>query len=151
MSMSVKLCHNSSPVEKIGKNIDSGTSFDCVLKADTSVLKPTIILSSNADAIKTYNYMYIDDFKRYYFIDDIVSKNNNLWEISGHVDVLETYKAGIKSNKAVIRRQQNIYNLYLNDPDFITYNNEKIQTLKFKNGTTPFSKTLTYVLVINGS
>ena len=89
MSMSVKLCHNSSPVEKIGKNIDSGTSFDCVLKADTSVLKPTIILSSNADAIKTYNYMYIDDFKRYYFIDDIVSKNNNLWEISGHVDVLE--------------------------------------------------------------
>ena len=151
MSMSVKLCHNSSPVEKIGKNLDSGSSFDCVLKADTSVLKPTIILSSDAASIKTYNYMYIDDFKRYYFIDDIVSKNNNLWEISGHVDVLETYKAGIKSNKAVIRRQQNIYNLYLNDPDFITYNNEKIQTLKFKNGTTPFSKTLTYVLVINGS
>ena len=58
---------------------------------------------------------------------------------------------GKSTDPAMIRRQQNIYNLYLNDPDFITYNNEKIQTLKFKNGTTPFSKTLTYVLVINGS
>ena len=151
MSMSVKLCHNSSPVEKIGKNLDSGTSFDCVLKADTSVLKPTIVLQTDAAAIKTYNYMYIDDFQRYYFIDDIVSKNNGIWEISGHVDVLETYKNGIKSNKAVIRRQQRVYNLYLNDPDFITYNNVKIQTLKFKNPVSTFNKALTYVLVINGS
>ena len=66
------------------------------------------------------------------------------------MDVLETYKNGIKSNKAVIKRQQNIFNLYLNDPDFITYNNDKIQTLQIKNGA-GFSKNWTYVLVINGS
>ena len=150
MGISVKLMHNSSPVEKIGKNLDAGTEFTCDLKADTSILKPTLVLQSST-SLAGFNYMYIPDFNRYYFIDDIVSKNNVIWEVSGHVDVLETYKNGIKSNKAVIRRQQNIYNLYLNDPDFVTYNNDKIQTLKFKNGATPFSKTLTYVLVVNGS
>lgn len=149
MSLTVKLHHNSSPDNKIGKQLDAGLSMNCVLKEESSILKPTIIIEA-ATAPITYNYMYIQDLQRYYFIDDIVSKNNKIWEITGHVDVLETYKNGIKSNKAVIRRQQNIYNLYLNDPDFITYNNDKIQTLQFKNGT-GFSKTLSYVLVINGS
>lgn len=152
MSMSVKLCHNSSPVEKIGKTLDEGTSFDCVLKADTSLLKPTIILDSDVGAIKTYNYMYIDDFQRYYFIDDIVSKNNGIWEISGHVDVLETFKNGILSQQAVIRRQQGLYNLYLNDPDFMTYNYDMIQTKKFNvPAGGGFNKALNYVLVVNGS
>ena len=148
MSISVKLCHNSSPVEKIGKNIDTGTSYDCVLKADTSILKPTILLNDTGANLKGYNYMYIADFGRYYFIDDIVTKNNDIWEISGHVDVLETFKAAILSNTAVIKRQEKQYNLYLDDPEFHTYNYEQIQTLKFP--ANAFDKTLSYVLVCNG-
>ena len=140
--------HNSSPVEKIGKNLDAGTEFTCDLKADTSVLKPTLVLQS-ASSLAGFNYMYIPDFNRYYFIDDIVSKNNVIWEVSGHVDVLETYKADILKQSAVISRQQNKYNLYLNDPDFRTYNNDIIQTKSFTVGD--FSKNLTYVLVVNGS
>ena len=149
MSISVKLCHNSSPVEKIGKTIDAGTSYDCVLKAGTSVLTPTIILCDTGVNLKGYNYMYIADFGRYYFIDDIVTKNNDVWEVSGHVDVLETYATAIKANSAVLRRQQNIFNLYLDDPEFKTLNTVRVQTKKFPNSQ--FSKTLKYVLVVNGS
>lgn len=148
MGISVKLMHNSSPVEKIGKSLDAGTDFTCDLKADTSVLKPTLILQS-ASSLAGFNYMYIPDFNRYYFIDDIVSKNNVIWEVSGHVDVLETYKSDILKQSAVISRQQNKYNLYLNDPDFRTYNNDLIQTKQFS--ASSFSKTLSYVLVVNGS
>ena len=148
MGISVKLMHNSSPVEKIGKTLDAGTEFTCDLKADTSVLKPTLVLQSSS-SLAGFNYMYIPDFQRYYFIDDIVSKNNVIWEVSGHVDVLETYKADILRQEAVIRRQQNKYNLYLNDPDFMTYNYDQLQTLYFSN--TGFLKTLSYVLVVNGS
>lgn len=149
MGFTVKLCHNSSPVEKIGKNIDSGLDITgCVLKDKTSILKPTIRILTNSD-IHTYNYMYIAEFERYYFIDDIVSVNNNKWEVSGHVDVLETYKAGILSQQAVIKRQQKSYNLYLNDPDFRTYNNDLVQTKKFS--PSAFNKVLNYVLVVNGS
>ena len=149
MGFTVKLCHNNSPVEKIGKNIDSGLDITgCVLKDQTSILKPTIRILTNSN-IHTYNYMYIPEFERYYFIDDIVSVNNNRWEVSGHVDVLETYKNSILAQSAVIRRQQNKFNLYLNDPDFQTYNYDMIQTKKFS--TSGFNKVLNYVLVVNGS
>lgn len=148
MGFTVKLCHNSSPVEKIGKNIDSGLDITgCVLKDETSILKPTIRILTNSD-IHTYNYMYIAEFERYYFIDDIVSVNNNKWEVSGHVDVLETYKNGILGNTAVIRRQTNIFNTYLNDPEWKVYANEDVVAFKM---TSPFSKQLKYVLAVAGS
>lgn len=147
MGISVKLMHNSSPVEKIGKNLDAGTEFTCDLKADTSVLKPTLILQS-ASSLAGFNYMYIPDFNRYYFIDDIVSKNNVIWEVSGHVDVLQTYKAGILSNTAVLRRQQNKYNTYLNDDKWPVYTYDDVITFAFTNGG--FKKSLEYLLVVAG-
>lgn len=151
MSFTIKLCHNSSPIEKIGKQLDAGTDITgAALKNDTSILRPTIIIRSSAAAITSYNYMYIAEFNRYYFIDDIVSVNNDVWEISAHVDVLETYNTIILQQSAVIRRQERKYNLYLNDPDFMTYNNETIQTKKFT-PVSGFNKALNYILVVNGS
>lgn len=149
MSFSVDLYINNSPVEKIGKNLTGGhTINDVLLKRDTSILRPVLLVNSVQD-IYTFNYMYIAEFGRYYFIDDIRSVHDNLWEISAHVDVLETYKTQILSNTAVLRRQANKYNLYLDDPEFKTYNYEQIQTLKFSANS--FSKQLHYVLVVNGS
>lgn len=147
MGITVKLLHNSSPVEKIGKTLDAGTDFTCDLKADTSVLKPTLILQS-ASSLAGFNYMYIQDFGRYYFIDDIVSKNNVIWEVSGHVDVLETYKQGILSNTAVLKRQQNKYNTYLNDERWPVYTYDDVITFKFTNSG--FKKTLEYLLIVAG-
>ena len=74
-----------------------------------------------------------------------------MWEISAHVDVLETYSAAIKANSAVIKRQQNQFNLYLDDPEFKTYNKEQIQTKRFVNPAGGFSKQLQYILTVNGS
>lgn len=143
----VVLMINTSPVEKIGKSLETGTTISCALKDNTSILRPTIIIKSNA-SIHTYNYMKIQQFNRFYFIDDIKSLNNDMWEVSAHVDVLETYKTAILNNNAVIKRQQNQYNLYLDDPDFHVYNYEKLQTLQFPANS--FTKSLKYVLVTNG-
>lgn len=145
--ITVNLMQSSSPVEKINKSLTTIASFDCVFKNETSILKPTILINTNTD-ITGCNYMYIPSLSRYYFIDDIVSIKNGLWQISGHVDVLETYSSEILSNTAVIKRQQNKYNLYLDDPEYHVYNSERIQTLEFSN--TGFSKTLRYMLVVNG-
>lgn len=150
MGFSVDLYNNESPVEKIGKNLtNSHTISDVLLKRDTSILRPVLVVNSVQD-IYTYNYMYISEFGRYYFIDDIRSVHDNIWEISAHVDVLETYKAEILSNTAVLRRQEKKFNLYLDDPEFKTYNNERVQTKRF-NGTSGWTKNLHYVLVTNGS
>ena len=148
MSLTATLYISASPVEKIGKSLTSGGSYTCTLKDTTSVLNPVLILRTS-DPVYNYNYLYIQEFGRYYFINDIRSVNNNVWEISAHVDVLETYKTAILANSAVIKRQASQYNLYLDDPDFHAYNYERIQTLKFPANT--FNKNLNYVLVVNGS
>ena len=149
MSLTIKLYHNASPANKIGKKLnDELVTSDVLLKDDVSILKP-VFKVKDVRSIITYNYLYCPDLQRYYFIDDIISVHNDLWEISCHVDVLETYKNGILGQTAVIKRQQNKYNLYLNDPDFMTYNNDTIQTKKFSDSA--FTKTLSYVLVVNGS
>jgi hypothetical protein len=147
--LSVQLMNNSSPVDKIGKSLSAGSTYNCALKDDTSVLDPVIILQTS-DNIFSYNYMYIQEFGRYYFIKDIKSLNNNRWQVSAHVDVLETYKTQILANSAVIKRQEKLFNLYLDDPEYKTLNYERIQTLKFKGGT-GFTKSLKYVLTVNGS
>lgn len=149
MSFSVDLYQNESPVEKIGKTLsNSHTISDVVLKRDTSILRPVLLINSVQD-IYTYNYMYISEFGRYYFIDDIRSVNNNMWEISAHVDVLETYKDQILANTAVIRRQSLKYNTYLNDPEWKTYSYEQVAAFKFP--ATPFNKELKYILTVAGA
>lgn len=148
--LSVILIHNSSPVEKIGKTLTTGESLSCVLKDDTSILRPVLEIRTSNN-VASYNYMYIQEFGRYYFINDIKSVNNNVWEISVHVDVLETYKTAILANDAVIKRQRSQYNLYLDDNEFKLLNKEQIQTLKFKQSGGGLTKNLQYVLVVNGS
>lgn len=149
MSFSVDLYVNNSPVEKIGKNLTgSHTISDVLLKRDTSILRPVLLVNSAQD-IFTFNYMYISEFSRYYFIDDIRSVHDNLWEISAHVDVLETYKITILANEAVIKRQTQKYNTYLNDPEWKTYAYEQVAAFKFP--VTPFNKDLKYILTVAGA
>ena len=150
MSLTATLKVNSSPVEKIGKTLSEGLTFNVTLKAGSSILRPVLLLSSTSQAPLTgYNYMYISEFSRYYFIDDVKSIHNDMWEVSAHVDVLETYKDAILSNQAVIARQTNRFNTYLNDPEWQVYANENVVAYKFS--TTPFNKALNFVLAVAGS
>ena len=149
MSFTVTLCNNSSPVEKIGKTLSEGSDFTCALKDNTSILRPTLILRSDNASLAGFNYMKIPEFNRFYFIDDIVSLHNYQWEISGHVDVLETYATEIKANQAVIKRQAKLYNLYLDDPEFHVLNYERIQCYKFP--ANAFTKSFSFLLVANNN
>lgn len=75
-----------------------GTSLDVNLKSGTSFISPTFLLSLGSTP--TYNYVSYEG--RYYFITDIVSVRNDLWEIQCEVDVLATYKANILNTVAYV-------------------------------------------------
>lgn len=143
--MDIKLCNTSDPKNKVKKSVTSGATFSCVLKEGTSVFNPVVIIQTDA-SVYNFNYMQIPTFGRFYFITDIRSIGNNRWEVSGHVDVLNTYSSGILNNDAVVRRQESVYNLYLDDPNFQIYNNERIQCIQFE-PSDDLSKTLQYVIV----
>ena len=79
MSLTIRLYHNASPVNKIGKNLtDELVTSDVLLKDDVSILKP-VFKVRDVRSIITYNYLYCPELQRYYFIDDIKSIHNDLW------------------------------------------------------------------------
>lgn len=147
--MEINLYENTSENYVVSKNITMKDSMqNCILKDNTSVENPVILVRANAN-ISGYNYMYIPDFHRYYYIEEIVSVQNGLWELHGHVDVLQTYGNAIRSQTATCKRQENLFNVYLDDPEFKTYNNADIVTKVFTGGT-GFTKDMKYILVVAG-
>lgn len=74
------------------------TKLDCTLKDACSILSPVLTLSLSAKP--TWNYFKMDN--RYYWITDIISVKNNLWEIHGAVDALATFKGHITNTQAFV-------------------------------------------------
>lgn len=148
MSVSVALYQNNSENYRLDKSLTAKYSESCILKDGCSIESP-VLLITNYNNMSDCNYMYIDDFNRYYFIEDIISVRDGLWEIHAHVDVLMTYSAEIKACTATFKRQENLFNLYLDDPEFKTYNNSEIVT-KVLSGGSGLTKSMNYILVTAG-
>lgn len=66
------------------------TSFDVLLKTPTSLHTPTFTINTSA-----FDFNYLKWDNRFYFVTDVVARNNNLWDVSAVIDVLATYKADI--------------------------------------------------------
>ena len=133
--MTIQIQQTTSEKNKIGKSISTLYTASGALREGTSIINPVIRLSGvNVPTLKNANYMYIPDFNRYYFITDIKSIRNGLIEISGHVDVLQTYAGQIRNNTAIIKRNANSWNLYIEDGLFKTYANPHIFTKEFPSG-----------------
>ena len=73
--------------------------LDCQLKDRTTITSPTLILQSTAPVF--YNYAYIPEWKRYYFITNTASIRG-MWEVDLTVDVLATFKDYILNTEANI-------------------------------------------------
>lgn len=143
--MNVTLYKNTSEKAKVGKTLTSASAHTGTLREGCEVVNPTIIVEW--DNLSDFNYMYIPEFHRYYFITGITSVKKGLWQIDGHCDVLESYKEQIKTQKAVVERQEQKYNLYLNDPDWRIYRNKQVLTRTFPDG---FLDTGVYYLTVVG-
>lgn len=132
--MTIKLYINRSDKNVLDKNLTQvGGDITGTLREDCSVVNPVISIEGLDSNITGVNYAYISEFGRYYYINNIVCKGK-LFELNMHVDVLKTYAQEIRENKAVISRQQNRYNLYLQDGVFKTSAFPHIQVAQFPNG-----------------
>lgn len=80
------------------------------------------------------NYLYIDSYKRYYFVD--VTIENGFLVLNCSVDVLMTYKSAILNLTATITRNENLKNGYLEDKNYNIMSYENIVCKTFPNGLT---------------
>ena len=144
--MRITFYTNNSEKNALTKSKTQIVRLDGTLKDGTSIIDPSVLCYHLDAYIPNINYFYIDEFARYYFITGVEIVRNDLWQISGHVDVLSTYKDAILQNRAIIQRSESNYNLKLNDGLFKTQQNPRITTIPFSTGFT----TSNYVLALAG-
>ena len=126
MSFNITLQINTSEKNKLDKEITDIATVSGVLKEDTSIIDPVIKIECALSDYVNCNYITIPEFGRKYFVNNIRSVRNGLVEFSCHVDVLSSFADSIRTNKAIIKRQENNWNLYLNDGTFKVYQNPMV-------------------------
>ena len=151
MSFGVVLYTNSSSTKVVDKQLTAVLSVSGSLRDGASVLDPEILIETDLSdtQLGAINYMYVQAFHRYYFVTDMRMETTGLWLISGHVDVLMTYRAQIRNQNAIVARQEGVYNMYLDDGWFTAYQKPLVFTHPFSISS-PFA-THSYVLIIAGS
>lgn len=148
MAFSITFKKCLSEKNKLDKTFaDQTLAIAGTLRDETSLIDPVILCQLNPSNFSGYNYMEIPPFGRSYFITNIIQKTVDLCEVHAHVDVLSSFKDGIRSNSAIIRRQAKNWNLYLNDGSFRTYQNPIILTKEFPAGF----NAMEFVLAIAGN
>lgn len=145
--MNIVLYSNASEINAVDKNITELTTLTGTLREQSSIIDPIITISDIDDYIGSMNYAYIPEFNRYYFITNVESVRKNLWKVSFHVDVLFTYRDAIRANSAIIERNENEYDLKLNDGLFRTQQNPRIAQFPFPNGFNQWN----FVLAVAGN
>lgn len=118
--MEVKLYSMSCEKNVVNKasHITLVDTLQGTLREECSLLTPSIVIEIPSTAlynINSFNYIYITEFNRYYYIKDVSSVRESLWRINLDIDVLYTYKDKILLHSALIDRQENTYNDMLVD------------------------------------
>lgn len=144
MSFSIKLQRNTSPMNKMDKTCNLVATISGTLRNETNLVDPIILVERSE--LPYFNYMTIDEFHRSYFIREIRSIRNNVWEIHGHSDPLMSFKEDFLQNTALVSRNENNYDLLLNDGLFKCRQNSRIGYISFPAGLDNFN----YILLVAG-
>ena len=146
MAFNIILQYNTSEKNAINKTLTNIATVSGVLKNATSIIDPVILIEGDLTNYVGCNYCTISVFGRYYFVNDIVSVRNGLFEIHCHCDVLSSFSSHILANKGIIYRQESNWNLYLNNGTFKVYNNPIVLTRPFPNGFNTYE----FILAVAG-
>ena len=117
--MIVKFLKNKSEYNTINKDTELIVEKTIILKNDCDIVNPYLLLKHD-NVLFLSNYVYIPDFKRYYFITGIETLTKNLVGISLHVDVLESFKDDVLAGTVHITESSNGDNYYPKELDSLT-------------------------------
>ena len=104
--MEIKLYITEDSDTVMNKDLTLIATFDIQMRDTQNVSAPILILGEIEGVdLKTVNYAYIDEFKRYYFIRTITVGQNNIYTLTMECDVIETYREDILNSSALISRR----------------------------------------------
>lgn len=120
--MNITLYKTKSGNNVINKKLVSEKNLgnSCILADNTSVTSPTVIIGGikSLDSISDYNYAYIPQCHRYYYINDAIALSGGRVKLVLNVDVLKSYATDILASTQLVTRQKNKGKMYLADADW---------------------------------
>lgn len=109
--MLIKTYETKDSNNTINKILINKLDYDIKFKSDVNINSPSIVLKSNN--LIDFNYVYIPNFNKYYFVENVEIFPNNIYTITLKCDVLMSFKDDILNSNADIVSQTN-YNDYYN-------------------------------------
>lgn len=98
--MTLTLYKTLSANNKVDKELTDEFELGGYLRdGEFNILRPIIRVQQN---VTEYNYAYVPEFGRYYFIDSVRVDRTNVFYVSLRVDVLMTYAEAIKNMFGVL-------------------------------------------------
>lgn len=109
----------------IPKHMSAMTSITGSVRGQVSVETPYILIEKNH--FLDFNYIYIEEFKRYYYVMDQVPEINDLIGLVCKVDVLESFYQQFIHCPMIAARSASNYNAYLKDDNrkFLAYTKQQ--------------------------
>lgn len=145
--MDLRLYYTSDENNKINKSLSNGIILTGTMRDDSSIISPVIMVEGNT--FNSYNYAYIPQFDRYYFIKEITNYRNNLWILTLEVDVLMSFKSSILNMHCIFIETENVgADRYLSDARvWVNKVKDKTDILTFPNGLLESGE---YILITAG-
>lgn len=145
--MQVQFSYNKSDERQIFKELVNGITINGSLRDDSSIISPSILFES-ADVMR-YNFCYIPEWQRYYFVRNIKSIRTNIYLVELECDVLMSFKNDIANFEVVVDKQTMAKNgdEYIDDGSLVCDNYMFNRVYNFSTG---FNNSPEYILITAG-
>lgn len=129
---------------------NSGVLYDIILKEPSSIIRPHLeLIWTGAGSPTAFNYVYLSDFSRYYWIDNW-TYNNRKWQADCSVDPLASWKRQIGNSAKYILRSAADSDPNILDNYYPPSADEEYDMVAEPSGWTPSFLTGCYVLNASG-
>ena len=144
--MNVTLYNYSGDRRQLSKYLGTAIASVTILAITdtTNIIRPTIIIDTRSF---NFNYVYIPDFGRYYYVDNIQLLNGQRIALQLSCDVLMSHADKIRSSQCIADRSSSHVNVHLVDRTIPSRDDARIYVRKM--AATPFTTT-SYVLQVAG-
>lgn len=100
--MTINLYKNNSDKNYVDKQLTLVDTLTGTLRTPCDIVNP--VISIEYGTVPDFNYIFITEFNRYYYVTSITSERNGFWTINLHVDVLMSFKGTFRLLSCVIKR-----------------------------------------------
>ena len=111
---------------KINKTLSNGLTIDNIIIQNDFDITNFELLIKDTTFNSEYNYCYIQDLGRYYFIESVERMNGTIYKIRLSVDVLKSFSSQIEKINAIITKSETPDDNFVNCEVSGNYTNEVI-------------------------